>query len=200
MVTPAPKNLFDTNGEEDLVNESDAERFYLVVAKLLFIGKRGRPDIESVVAYLCTRVLCTTNGDMKKLHRLICSIKSTLNDTRVIGADSLKVLHTWIDASYAVHQDMKGQTGGEILLGTGLIHGQSSKQKINAKSSTESDLIGVSEYLPFHVWTVNFLEKQGYNLDRKILYQDKLSAMGFKKTDETHAQGTLDMLIYVIFL
>ena len=179
--TPATKNLFNMNREEDLVNESDAKRFHSVLAKLLFISKRGRPDIKPVIAYLCTRVSCTTNGNMKKLHRLICYIKSTLNDTRVIGADLLKVLHTWIDASYAVHQDMKGQTGGEILLGTGLIHGQSSKQKINAKSSTESDLIGVSEYLPFHVWTVNFHEKQGYNLERKILYQDNMSAMRLKK-------------------
>ena len=65
-----------------------------------------------------------------------------MNDDRVIGADSLEVLHTWIDASYAVHQDMKGQTGGAMSLGTGLIHLQSSKQKINAKSSTESEIIG----------------------------------------------------------
>ena len=61
-------------------------------------------------------------------------------------------------------------------------------------------MIRVSEYLPFHIWTVNFLERQGYDLDRKILYLDNLSAKRFKKNEETHAQETLDMLIYDIFL
>ena len=98
-------------------------------------------------------------------------------------------MYTWIDASYAVHQDMKGQTGGAMLKGTGLIQGQSSKQKINAKSSTKSKIIGVSEYLPFHVWTVNFLEKQGYNLERKILYQDNMSAMRLKKNRRNSCTG-----------
>ena len=66
--TLAMKNLFDTNGDDSPLNENNAERFHSVVAKLLFICKRGRPDIEPGVAYLCTRASCAKSRDMRKLH------------------------------------------------------------------------------------------------------------------------------------
>ena len=53
-----------------------------------------------------------------------------------------------MDADYAMYANMRGQTRGEISMGYGLLPGKSSKQKINVKSSMESELVGVSEYLP----------------------------------------------------
>ena len=107
----------------------------------------------------------------------------------MIGARDLKTLLTWIDAAYAVHPDMRGQTGGTMSLGTGVVHGRSSKQKLNAKSSTEAEIIGVSEYLPFHIWAVNFLNEQGYNIDRKLLYQDNQSAIRLEKNGRNSCTG-----------
>jgi len=62
-------------------------------------------------------------------------------------------LETWIDASHAVHEDMKGVTGGCMSMGWGVLHAKSSKQKINTKSTCESELVGVSEYIPFKIQT-----------------------------------------------
>ncbi len=42
--------------------------FHSIIAKLLYITKFGRPDIQLVVAFLCTRVSCATNEDWRKLH------------------------------------------------------------------------------------------------------------------------------------
>ena len=120
---------------------------------------------------------CSTNNDREKLEHLLRYIKRTLNDVHIIGVRDLKTLVTWVDASYAVYPNMRGQTGGAMSFGTGIIHGRSSKQKLNSKSSMESKIIGVSEYLPFHIWTVNFMKSQGYNIDKKILYQDNKSAI-----------------------
>ena len=74
------------------------------------MSKRSRPDIEPVVAFLCTRVSRSDEEDWKKLIRLLSFLKRTENDARIIGATSLKRLYSWVDASYAVHSDMKGQT------------------------------------------------------------------------------------------
>jgi hypothetical protein len=41
---------------------------------------------------------------------------------------------------------------------------KSSKQKLNTKSSTEPELVGASDYLPYPIWAKNFLEDQGYTL------------------------------------
>ena len=55
----------------------------------------------------------------------------------------------YIDASHASHEDARGQTGGCIVMGDGIIHSSSTKQKINTKSSTETELVGASEYVPY---------------------------------------------------
>ena len=59
------------------------------------------------MAFLSTRVSCPTSQDMMKLDHLMRYIKSTLNDGK-----SLSKLLTWVDASYAVHPDMRGQNWG----------------------------------------------------------------------------------------
>ena len=58
-----------------------------------------------------------------------------------------------------------------------MIHGKSSKQKLNTKSSTESELVGVSEYLPYNIWLINFLKYQGYIIKNNVVYQDNQSAI-----------------------
>ena len=37
----------------------------------------------------------------------------------ILGADDLKKLRTWVDASYAVHPDMRSHTGGIMSFGRG---------------------------------------------------------------------------------
>ena len=40
----------------------------------------------------------------------------------MIGAMSLTQILTWIDASFAVHSDMKSHTGDCTSMGIGLVH------------------------------------------------------------------------------
>ena len=123
-----------------------------VVAKLLYIAKRARPDIETAIAFLCTRVSKSTMNNWLKLKRVLSILKNTINDARIIGATSLEDLYTWIDAAYSMHDsDMKSHTGGAMSLGRGTVHQKSSKQKLNMKSSTEAELVGASDYVPCNV-------------------------------------------------
>ena len=69
---------------------------------------------------------------------------------------SLKDIFTWIDAAHAVHSNMCSHTGGAISMGYGVLHTKSSKQKINTKSSTESEVVGTSEYIPYKIWLLMF--------------------------------------------
>jgi hypothetical protein len=75
----------------------------------------------------------------------------------------MKIAKWWVDASYAVHPDMKSHTGGAFTLGKGVIYGTSTRQKINTKSSTEAELVGVAEVLPQILWTRYFLEGHGWH-------------------------------------
>ena len=54
----------------------------------------------------------------------------------------------------------------------GMIHFLSRKQKFNTKSTTESELVNTSEYVPFNIWIVMFYEAQGYDITKNVLFQD----------------------------
>ena len=104
-----------------------------------------------------------------------------------MGADSLTQIRTWVDASYAVHPDMRSHTGGVISFGTGGIICKSSKQKLNTKSSTEAELIGASDYIPHTIWLKYFLEAQGYKVEKNFFEQDNESAIRLEKNGKASA-------------
>ena len=103
--------------------------------------------------------------------------------------DNLWSLRTWIDGSYAVHEDMRGHTGDGMLLGWELVHAKATKQKLNSKSSTETEVIAVSEYIPYKTWLINFMEAQGYKFKDKVLFQDNMSAMKMEKNGRNSCTG-----------
>ena len=187
--TPAAKHLFMTNENAKSLEPSVSDKFHSVVAKLLYISKRARPDIEPTVAFLCTRVSCPDVDDWKKLGRLLSYLQNTIDDTRIIGASSLDNLLTWVDAAYAVYKNMRSQTGGAISLGHGVVQGRSSKQKINTKSSTEAELVGVSEFLPYNIWLTNFMKEQGYPIENNTLLQDNTSAIKLESNGRNSCTG-----------
>ena len=65
-----------------------------------------------------------------------------------------------IDASFAVHMDMKSHTGYCLTLGIGSPISGSSTQKINTRSSTESELVGVNDGIRFVEWVSLYSKEQ----------------------------------------
>ena len=98
-----------------------------------------------------------------------------------LGADSLNHFMTWVDASFAIHHDMRSHTGGVISFGRGGIICKSKKQNINTKSSTEAELIGASDYLPHTLYVKMFMEAQGYPITKATFYQDNESAIKMER-------------------
>ena len=64
-----------------------------------------------------------------------------------------------------------------MSLGKGVVYGTSVCQKLNTKSSTEAELVGVNQVMPQVLWTRYFLEAQGYGVKDNIAFQDNQSAM-----------------------
>ena len=59
-----------------------------------------------------------------------------------------------------------------------MFHGKSSKQKLNTKSSTEAEVVGTSDYVPYNIHITMFMKHQGYEeLMKNILYKDYQSAI-----------------------
>ena len=72
---------------------------------------------------------------------------------------------------------MKGHTGATLSLGKGGVYSGSWKQRLVARSSTKSELIGVYNILPQVLWTKQFLEEQGWKDLATVVYQDNTSSI-----------------------
>ena len=187
--SPAANWLFKVNENAEKLSDGKRDIFHSVTQKLLWVTQRGRPDCGLAVSFLVKRVHSPDVDDWKKLRRLLCYINHTINDTRVFGADNLNHLDTFIDSSHAVHMNMRGHTGGAMSMGTGIVHGKGSAQKMNSRSSTETELIGNSEYLPYSIWVEHFMEAQGHKIKQHVLWQDNESAEKMAKNGRLSCMG-----------
>ena len=53
--TPAGNHLFTVNPDAIQLSASESEEYHHHVAKLLFLSKRTRPDIQTALAFLSTK-------------------------------------------------------------------------------------------------------------------------------------------------
>ena len=180
-ITPADENLF-TLRPSPLLDAEEAKKFHSLVAKLLYLSKRTRPDILTLVAFLTTRVQSPTEDDRAKLDRGMRYITGTAALGLTLRAQGPIHVTAYVDASFATHTDMRSHTGVFITLGFGGIYCRSSKQKIMTKSSTEAELVGLSDALPQVIWFKHFLEAQGHPISPAHIWEDNESTICLAKT------------------
>ena len=77
--TPAGLHLFEVDNNAKKLDLEKAKIFHRIVAMLLFVCKRARPDIHVAVAFLTTRTTKSDVDDWKKLKRLLGYIANTLH-------------------------------------------------------------------------------------------------------------------------
>ena len=70
----------------------------------------------------------------------------------------MNTLQTLVDASYATHNDERGHIKKSMYMGVEVMHNRCAKQKLNTKSSTEAEIFGASDYIPWTLWDKRFLE------------------------------------------
>ena len=197
--SPARPNVFDISDDIPLAEDRRAI-FHKFVAKLLYLSKRVRPDISVAVSFLCTRVTKATAEDENKLDRVMKYLNSTKTMGMCLGgSDPLQVI-AYIDASYGVHADGKSHSGLVITLGHGPVLCRSTKQKIVTKSSTESELVAVSDEINMALWVRDFLHYQGRETGPVILYQDNMSTIALILNGASTSHRTKHIKIRFFFV
>jgi hypothetical protein len=91
-----------------------------------------------------------------------------MNFGLTLRCNNLNQLTWYIDGPYAIHEDMKGQSGAVLMVGDNAVISRLNKQKVNTRSSTEAELIAVDDTLPTVQWAKSFMKDQGYDLDTTI--------------------------------
>jgi hypothetical protein len=174
---PWSEKLFKVNTESKNLDDERRTVFHTFVMKSMFLCKRARPDINPVIGFLSSRVKEPNEGDWNKLLKALGFLKGTVNEVLTLEADDTQTLSWYIDAAFAVHADMKSHTGAVFTMGKGALVSDSRKQRVNSRSSTESEIVGVDDEIHKVIWAKRFVEYQGFKVKHNIVYQDNTSSM-----------------------
>ena len=82
--SPAQQHLFQLNDKTKQYDNRRSEIFHSVTAKLIYLMKKARPDLETLQSYLSTRVSKSGNYEWKELKGGLMRLKNTIVDKRVI--------------------------------------------------------------------------------------------------------------------
>jgi len=177
--TPAGDQLFNVRDDIDVLPGHKQELIHGLVASLLYLAKRTRPDLLTAVGFLTRRVKKYNADDEKKLVRLLKYLNHTKDLPYVLSFQDPLVVVSSADASYATTHDFRSVSGGTVSLGGAVVHAESKTQKIVTKSSHEAEIVCTSDYGGRPLWTRNFLAAQGYSVSATpvIIEQDNMGAM-----------------------
>ena len=159
------------------LDQARAKAFHNITAKGIYVTKRARPDISLAIAFMTTRVKGPDIDYWHKLCHMVEYLRSTRDLPLILGADGTGVLSWYVDASYAVHPDMRGHTDSAMIMGRGFPLENSNKHKLNTRSSTEGEIVAVDDMILQLLWSRLFMKAQGFVVRDNILYQDNKSAM-----------------------
>jgi hypothetical protein len=199
--TPALSDLFTVDVNSPPLAQDEKEHFHSMVAKLLYLAKRVRPDILTAISFLATRVKEPNVQDAIKLGRVCRYIRSTKEKCIVLKSNGDVV--AYVDASHAVHsKDGRSHTGVYITLGEGPIFVRSTKQKLTTKSSTEAELVALSDALTMIIWVRELLIEIGYMKgDQAVkIMEDNQSTIALVKRGTPSGESTRHINIRYFFI
>ncbi len=114
--------------------------------------------------------------DWGKLKRVLKYLNGTKYLRLTLSVNNLGVLKWYVDGSHNVHWDCRGHGGAMFTMGKGAVLSYSRKLKLNTRSSTKTELVAADMYMPEMLWTLYFIQSQGYAAECVGLYQDNISA------------------------
>jgi hypothetical protein len=177
----APDTLFKVDEDCEKLAQANAVEFHNLVANTLYATKRARPDTCTTIAFLTTIVSEPDKDDCTKLVHMMRYIRGTFTMPLILSDNGSGILKWWVDALFAVHPNMWGHSGGGLSLGCGFPIVSSTKEKLNTRSSTETDIVGAADFMSSICWTPYFVKAQGYGVIDNALFQDNKSSILLEK-------------------
>jgi hypothetical protein len=197
--SPATDDLFEVPEDGVLLSEMEKKMFHSDVAKLLYLAKRTRGQILTAVSHLSGRVNVATVDDQVKLDRVFAYLSTTKDEVLHLKSGGSVNPEVYIDASFGVHSDGTSRTGMVIMLAGAAIACWSSKQKLVTKSSTEAEVVALSDGLTNALWMREMVLAQGYKLAPTRIYEDNEGVLKIMKSGRSPKHRTRHLNIRHFF-
>lgn len=164
-------------GDVQLLPPEKAARFRSLVHKLMYYGKRTRPDITAAIAFLSTSVSNPNELDDKALTQVLEYINGSINLGLTFRPGQLAV-RAYADAAFDVHpKDSKSHSGGIIYLSdvsTAPVSVISRKQSFRASSTRDAEAGAVADVANEVKWFKNHLKGLGIPNVKAYIRNDNL--------------------------
>ena len=197
--SPASEDLFTIDEKSKQLSENDKKQFHSDVARLMYLAKRSRGQILTATSHLASRVNNPTEDDQRKLNRVLSYIGKTKNEKMFMRAGGNVEPQVYIDASYGMHQDGTSRTGVCVMMAGVAVANWSSKQKLVTKSSTEAEVVALSDGLTHALWLRELLSDQGYSLKPVKVFQDNMGVIAIMRTGRSPKHRTRHLNIRHFF-
>jgi Reverse transcriptase (RNA-dependent DNA polymerase) len=174
---PAGESIFKVSKDGYLCGEKTSE-YASHVMRGQFLAKHCRYDTVFTISVLNKRMKTPTEKDWNDLVKYIGYIKGSRDMKLTLKAGkNIDVVTGYIDASFGVHDDLKGHGGCVILVGDAPVYVKSSASKLNTKSSTEEELCRMHDDSAMVLYAKHFMEEVYCKQERAVIKQDNMSSM-----------------------
>ncbi|KAA8496451.1 Copia protein [Porphyridium purpureum] len=133
------------------------------------------------------------------MKRTLRYINATQDLTLTLGSNEQNKVYLFVDAAFGVHDDMKSHSGCIVSLRRGAVYCESSRQALASKSSTEAELVAVSDCLGQAVWVQRFLESIIGKVGETVLLQDNEATIKMIRNGKPNSARTRHMSLRHFF-
>jgi hypothetical protein len=113
----AADDLFVVNEDAEKLSKEGSTALHNLVAKTLYVSKRARLDVSTAIAFLTTRFRAPDIDDWRKLSHLMEYLRVDRLPPLIMSTDGSGVLMWYLNASFAVHSNMRSHTGRGLTMG-----------------------------------------------------------------------------------
>ena len=129
------------------------------------------------ISYLSTRVSEPNEVDWNKLKKIFNFLIRMKEEKLILEADDTQTINWYRDTAFGMQDKMKSHTRACMTLGKDMVCSFSNKQKVNCRSSAETEFIVVDDKVSKIMWTKQFIEHQGFVVNLNMIYQDNMSSL-----------------------
>jgi len=199
--TPALETLFEDNEESPLLGDKQRKIFHTFAAKGLYLAKRTRSDILTVISVLCGRVREPRIQDLERLDRVYQYLNNTRNLCVVFDSCKTLEIEIYSDASYMTRpSDMMSRTGVMVMVNGGVVATMSNWQKLITKSSTGAEFIALTEAVSYALYLREWLRYQNRRVPRMKIHCDNQSVLALLKANHTGVKATKHLKVRYFFI
>ena len=202
--SPARSDLFAIDESSEALSEDSSKQLHRAIAQLLYLATHVRPDVLCATIFLTSRVQKLTQQDLSKFMDILFYLNYTIALGIMLGGNSNNHigLYAYADASFGVHYDGKSHGGTFISYGRGPILTRSNKLKEVSKSSSESELMQLSDTTSLAARERDFaIEQQHIDIkEQGILLEDNKSAIHMANNGKSISNRTRHIKVRYFFV